>query len=94
MEEGYFNSFAVYLSEGKDDRFRFALKACRSLKEVKGLVGEEELEKALCSFDEINKRMIRGCQNEIEYTLKVKLLRDEYSLIDELKQWPLRFYWR
>ncbi|MDE0119545.1 MAG: polyprenyl synthetase family protein [Bdellovibrionales bacterium] len=94
MEEGYFNSFAVYLSEGKDPHFRSQLRACRSLKEVKVLFRDQEFKDILNSFDEENKKKIRDCQNEIEHSLKLKLLKSEQSLIDQLKPWPWRFYWR
>ena len=94
MEEGYFNSFAVYLSEGKDGNFRSVLRTCRSLKEVKDLIGEKEFEKVLCSFDEMNIKMIKNCQHEVENMLKVQLLKTEQFLVDELKKWPSRFYWR
>ncbi len=94
MEEGYFNSFAVYLSEGKTPHFRSQLRACRSLKEVKALFVEKEFEDILGSFDEENKKRIQDCQNEIENSLKLKLLKSEQALIDGLKPWPRQFYWR
>ena len=93
MDAGYFNSFAVYLLENKSNDFRAVLKSCRSLKKVKQCVGEEEFEKILYSFDEMNTQMIKDCQRETDQ-LMLKLLKTEQSLIDELKKWPARFYWR
>ena len=94
MEEGYFNFFAVYLSEDKGDDFRSVLRACRSLKEVKDLIGEREFEKVLSSFDKRNIETIKNCQHEIEHRLTAQLLKTEQSLVDELKKWPAQFYWR
>ena len=93
MTEGCFNSFAVYLSQGRNTHFRSGLKTCRSLKEVKALTGEAEFEKALCSFDEMNKKMIEDCYQEIK-KLAEELLKEEKSLVSELQKWPARFYWR
>ncbi len=93
MEEGYFNSFAVYLSENKGSDFRSVLKSCRTLKEVKEVTGEKEFEKILASFDEMNRQIITDCQAEID-NLKTKLLESEYTLVNELKNWSGQFYWR
>ena len=93
MSEGYFNSFAVYLSEGKDLSFKSILRSCRSLREVKTLIGVKKFEHALSSFDEINTELIKDSEQEIEL-LKECLLSAEKPLVDKLKKWPSRFYWR
>ena len=93
MEEGFFNSFAVYLSENKPDDFKTFLKNCRSLKEIKASLGDKEFENILLSFDKINKLIIKDCWQEIDQ-LKQKLLKSELSLIEDLKKWPTRLYWR
>ena len=93
MTEGCFNSFAVHLSKNKNNRFKSVLKSCRCLKEVKNLTGEEEFEKTLSSFDEINKKIIEDCHQEIK-KLEGELLKKEHSLVHELQKWPVRFYWR
>lgn len=93
MEEGYFNSFAVYLSEGKGSNFRAGLKSCRSLEEVKNLTGQKEFEQVLRTFDEINTKLILDCLRTIDQ-LKEYLQKPEQSLRDELKKWPALFYWR
>ncbi len=93
MEEGFFNSFAVYLSENKPEDFKTFLKSCRSLKEIKAFLGDKEFERILLSFDEINELIIKDCWREIDQ-LKRKLLKSELSLIEVLKKWPTRLYWR
>ena len=93
MTEGYFNSFAVYLSEGKDSHFKSVLKSCRCLREVKDLTGEKGFEEALSSFDEMNEQIVKDCHQETD-KLAPFLLKEEQSLIKELKTWPQRFYWR
>lgn len=93
MAEGYFNYFAVYLSEGRGQDFRSILKSCRSLAEVKNLLGEESFKQVLRSFDEMNENLIKDCQKEISL-LKENLYEKEKLLIDELRKWPARFYWR
>lgn len=93
MTEGYFNSFSVYLSQDKDSHFKSVLKSCRCLKEVEDLTGKKEFEKALSSFDEMNEQIIEDCHRETD-KLAEALLKEEQSLIKELKTWPGRFYWR
>ncbi len=93
LAEGYFNSFAVYLSEGKGSEFRAILKTCRSLGEVKDLTGAEAFEQTLCSFDKINAKLITDCLQAID-RLKECLQTQEQSLLEELKKWPACFYWR
>ena len=91
--KGFFNSFAVYLSENKPEDFKTFLKSCRSLKEIKASLGDKEFERILLSFDKINKLVIEDCWREIDQ-LKRKLLKSELSLIEVLKKWPTRLYWR
>ena len=93
MEEGFFNSFAVYLSENRPSDFKTFLKSCRSLKEIKASLGEQEFTKILLSFDKMNELIIKNCLKEIDQ-LGQKLLRQELSLIENLKKWPARLYWR
>lgn len=93
MTEGYFNSFAVYLSEGKGSHFKSSLKSCRCLREVKDLTGEKKFEEILSSFDEMNERIIKACHQETDKLTQV-LFKEEQSLIEELKTWSKRFYWR
>ena len=93
MAEGYFNSFAVHLSDGKKDNFRSVLKSCRSLREVKKCMGEKGFKQALCSFDEINEQIIMDCQREID-KLEIRLLKKEQPLIGDLRKWSHEFYWR
>ena len=91
IEEGYFNSFAVYLLKDKDSEFKTFLQKSRSLSEVKKYIGEEEFKNTLESFDEMNQKLIEDCQKEIE---KLKLLKKEEPLVSLLKQWPQQLYWR
>lgn len=91
IEEGYFNSFAVYLLKDKDGDFKTFLQKSRSLSEVKSYVGEEEFKSTLNSFDEMNQELIEDCEKKIE---RLSLLEKEEPLIDMLKQWPQRLYWR
>ena len=93
IEEGCFNSFAVYLSQKKTQKFKSLLHGCRSLKEVKKLFGEKEFTQALQSFDKLNQQIILDCQAEIE-GLKKDLLQKEQVLIEQLKKWPEHLYWR
>ena len=74
MEEGFFNSFAVYLSEKNPEEFKTFLKNCRSLKEIKASLGEGEFESILASFDDMNKLLIEKGERRIE-DLKQKLLK-------------------
>lgn len=91
VEEGYFNSFAVYLLKDKDSDFKTFLQKSRSLSEVKSYVGKEEFKNTLDSFDEMNQKLIEDCEKKIE---KLKLLKKEEPLIGMLKQWPQQLYWR
>lgn len=91
IEEGYFNSFAVYLLKDKDSGFKTFLKKSRSLSEVKNYIGEEEFKDTLDSFDEMNQKLIVDCEKKIG---RLKLLKKEEPLIDILKQWPQQLYWR
>ena len=93
MEEGFFNSFAVYLSDNKSNNFRTFLKSCRSLKEIKASLGSQEFKKTLLCFDKINELVIKDCLQQID-RLKKHLLKKELSLIESLKKWPARLYWR
>ena len=93
MEEGFFNSFAVCLCQGGEKPFKAALRACRSLKEVKHLTGEKKIEDTLKAFDEKSRHLITAGQGEIE-NLKAQLFEEEKPLLDKLKTWPARFYWR
>ena len=91
VEEGYFNSFAVYLLKDKDNDFKTFLQKSRSLSEVKSYVGKEEFKNTLDSFDEMNQKLIEECEKKIG---KLKLLKKEEPLISILKQWPQQLYWR
>ena len=93
MEEGFCNSFAVFLCEGRAKNFKTALRACRSLEEVKNLTGKTEFEEALKAFDEVNQDLIKDCHVETD-SLKSALSKEEEPLVDKLKKWPARFYWR
>ena len=93
MQEGQFNSFAVYLSEGKTAAFRENLKTCRSLEEVKNLTGEEVFKQILSSFDQMNQKIIEDCFKQID-ELKPLLQKEELALPEMLKKWTEKFYWR
>ncbi len=93
MEEGFFNSFAVCLCQGGGKSLKGALRNCRSLKEVKHLTGEKKFKDSLKVFDEKSSQLIRACQEETQ-GLKPALLEEEHPLMDKLKTWPARFYWR
>ena len=91
IEEGYFNSFAIYLCENESPAFRSALKACRSLKQVTKLKGEKKFSQALKNFDKINQQIITQGQKEIQ---TLPLTPKEHKVITELKAWPSKLYWR
>ena len=91
IEEGYFNSFAMYLLKDKDNDFKTFLQKSRSLSEVKSYVGAEEFKNTLDSFDEMNQKLIEDCEKKIK---ELKLLKKEEPLIGMLKQWPQQLYWR
>ena len=93
LSAGFFNSFAVHLIETQDSNLRSTLKTCKSLNQLKKIVGEKIFKTALSSFDEINQKMILDCENKVLY-LKQKIDKDQKALLDYLVKWPKKLYWR
>ena len=48
-----------------------SIKSCRSLKEVKKLIGDKTFDKALMDFDKISEQKIRACQDEVDQLGKI-----------------------
>jgi len=91
MEEGYLNSFSVYLCENTKKEIKTFLKKCRSLKEVKTLLGEDNFKKWADGFDKENQMIINHCQEEID---NLRVFEINQSFITMLKKWPSKLYWR
>ncbi len=93
LREGYLNSFSVHLLQNKDKKLKMSLKTCRSLKKVKRLIGESELKNALVAFDKKSSQLIAICHRNIDQ-LEIQLKKKQRPMIQELKSWPNRLYWR
>ena len=92
--------------ENDHSKDRQALKACRSLKEVKKLIGKKAFENTLKEFDGRSQQKVVDCQNEIEQlgTLLTDISKNPLSFTNPverfqslkttLKKWPEKLYWR
>ena len=91
LKQGYFNSFACFLSEGKSDSFKSRLRKARNFKRFSALI--PDYKKKTEAFDRLNKKLIVQAKKEIE-GLKPLLKPEEKELIRDLKPLPAAYYRR
>ena len=91
LKEGYLNFFGVFLRENTHIKDIQALRSCRNSEDLKKLFGEEELQKQVEKFDELNIKLILECETYID---KLSALLSHKNLGDTLKSWCHKLYFR
>lgn len=93
LKSGYLNSFAAFLSKDFSSDERQRLRRCETLDEVKALVGEDEFNKCVQRFDDMNTQVI-GLYEHKARSLEGFLAVGERGLISELGGLPSLLYYR
>lgn len=91
LKQNYLNSFACFLMEKKKKSLGNKLKKVKNFESFTALI--PDYKNMLREFDEINQKLIRNTQKDIE-NLKKFLNPEEKPLIEKLKTVPEFCYWR
>ncbi len=93
LKSGYLNSFAAYLARNLSADKKQQLRGCTELAQVKELVGLENFNHTVQSFDDMNRQVISLYAHKAK-SLERYLLASELGLINELMGLPEVLYFR
>lgn len=93
LKSGYLNSFGVFLTTGMNGAQKEQLRQCKTMQDIFALVGEDEFNKKVKEFDDINERVIELYFHHTE-SLKEQLEPNQQGLIADFKKLPEPLYWR
>lgn len=93
LKSGYLNSFGAYLAHDLSTDQRGELKKAESMEEVLNVVGVDEFQRKLESFDRMNQQVIDLYRHHLE-NLKEMLPEGQHGLISRLETLPMPLYWR
>lgn len=93
LKSGYLNSFGAYLTHDLPTRQRDDFKKAASMEEVLNVVGVEEFQRKLDSFDRMNEQVIDLYRHHLD-TLREMLPESQLDLCDRLDKLPKPLYWR
>lgn len=94
LKSGYLNSFGAYISKGKSSAQIDQLVRSTTLEQFYTAIGgKAEFDRALASFDEMNKEMIQLYHHHLDNLQKL-LPADEQILVGKLRPLTDLLYWR
>ncbi len=93
LKSGYLNSFSVFLLDQVTEDVKFRFIKAQSLEEIKRVVGEENFEERLKTFDAMNSKLIE-LYFHLNERLKSHLSADQAELCTDLLPLPKALYWR
>lgn len=93
LKSGYLNSFAAYLAKDFSETQKQALRGLETLEQVKALVGEDNFNKTVQAFDDMNTEVIALYEHKAR-SLEEFLNPTERGLIADLNGLPRLLYFR
>lgn len=93
IKSGYLNSFGAFLCEDLNQETKNKLKQIESLEEIYRIVGEDNFNKKLSEFDQINEELIALYNYKLTQLAEL-LDSDAQQIVKNLTHLPELLYWR
>jgi len=93
LRSGYLNSFGTYLTHDLSTGQKEDFKRASSMKKVLNVIGVQEFQRKLDSFDRMNQQGIDLYRHHLG-TLREMLFEGQQELCDQLETLPKILYWR
>lgn len=93
LKSGYLNSFGYFLTKDLSPEQKQKLIQSQSLGELKTIIGEDEFNKKLKHFDELNQKLIDRYNHLLEFFSSM-LSEGEQNIVNQLAKLPELLYWR